>query len=119
MTGSLSRPAGRGGFVDQLQQPTLGGRVDSRRDRTAQPQLDFPRRTASSTAWSITIDPRRSTSAPNLASSDASLADTLRCPGRDAYNAEMAPSRTALRNVAIVVRSMPASAAASDWVIGR
>jgi hypothetical protein len=43
----------------------------------------------------------------------------LRFRGRDACNAEMAPSRAALRNVAIVVRSMPASAAASDWVIGR
>lgn len=78
MTSSLCAPALRYGAIDDLQQAGFGGRVDSRRDRAAQPQLDFPRRTASSTAWSITTAPRRSTSARSFASSEASSALTLR-----------------------------------------
>jgi hypothetical protein len=79
-------------------------------------QLDFPRNTASSTAWSITTAPRRSTSAWSLATSDASWADTLACPGRDACNAAIAPSLAIWRSRAMTVRSTPASAAACAWV---
>lgn len=51
-------------------------------------------------------------SACNRASSLASRASRGR-PGREAYNAAIAPSRAVLRNVMIVERSTPAWAAAS------
>src|SRR5580658_8180059 len=64
----------------------------------------------------MTTPPSRSTSARSLPSSDASCGDDLARPGR-AVNAAIAPSRAILRRCAMVVRSTPASAAASVWLI--
>ncbi len=111
-TGPGHGPAFLGGMVDQLEQPRFGGRIDSRRDRAAQPQLDFPRRTANSTAWSITPPPDGRPRPATWPTPTPPGSDTLRWPGRDACKAAIAPSRAVLRNLAITVRSTPASAAA-------
>lgn len=68
-------------------------------------------------ACSMITPPSRSTSAVSLATSLASAAVCLRRPGWEAVNAAIAPSLATRRNVAIVVRSTPASAAASLWEI--
>src|SRR3954447_19729781 len=111
------RPAGLHGVVDDAQQDRLGGPVDSSWDRAAQSQAAFPRSAANSMACSTIVACNRVTSAVSLAISVASALDCFGRPGRDACNAAMAPSRAVLRNVMIVERSIPASAAAATVVI--
>ena len=56
-------PTSGDGEHDQLQNCGLDGAVDSGWDRAVQPQADFPRNTANSTACSITVDCNRAISA--------------------------------------------------------
>ena len=102
--------------VDQTEQDELGGAVNPSRDRAAQAQLAFPRRAANSIACSTITDDNRMTSARSWASSVRSARFCFGLPGRDDCSAAIAPSRAALRNVMIVERSTPASAAASTVV---
>lgn len=115
-SGPPEAPPGVNGVIDHPEQRYLHGLVNTRWDRPAQPQLDFPRSNANSTACSITTMPNRSTSACSFAASDTS-ALLLRRPGFDAVNAAIAPSFAVLRKFEIVERSTPASAAACDGVI--
>src|SRR5215207_3069466 len=111
------RPARLHRVVDDAEQHGLGGRVDSRRDRAAQPQAAFPRSAASSMACSTIVSCSRVISPVSLTISVCSARLCLGRPGRDACSAATAPSRAVLRNVMIVERSTPASAAAATVVI--
>ena len=110
------RPPGGDGVVDQGEQRCFDGRIDTSWDRAVQPQLAFPRSAANSMACSTIVAVSRSLSARRRASSDSSARSARGRPGRDAGNAAIAPSLATLRNVMIVVRSTPASAAAATVV---
>ena len=77
VAGPPHRPAPRDGLVDQVQQSRLRGRLDPGRDRATQPQPPFPSTSISFTAISLTVSPRRATSALAASSSKSrSLAPT-------------------------------------------
>jgi hypothetical protein len=52
-------PARLDGIVEQTKQGLFGGRSDTARDRTTQPQRSFPSTTMSFTAISFSASPRR------------------------------------------------------------
>jgi len=101
--------------VDQLQQPGLGGRLDTQRDPATQPQRSFPSCNMSRTPISFSASDNLAISASAATSSGSRPAALT--PGREAASAFSAPCRATWRSFMIVERSTPARSAASRVVI--
>ena len=61
--GAADTPAGVEGFVDEIEQPCLGGRIYPARDSATQPQPSFPSTSVSFTASSLQASDSRAISA--------------------------------------------------------
>jgi len=109
---ALRHPVGDG-VVDGLEDQLLDLGGDSRRERTVQPQPDFPRITANSIAWDLIASVSWPISA--LAASSSQLRSLAGRPGVRA-SAANAASFTVRRIPITVETSTPHLRAASAWV---
>src|SRR3954470_2949874 len=113
--GAAVIPAVGEGGIDELQQPSLGGRLDPSRDPATQSQRPFPSASINLTPISFSASESRAISA-RAAASSGSGPWPARTPGLEAASASNAPWRATIRSFMTVERSTPARSAAAAIV---